>query len=65
MEDPRCSLSLSVLLLTVLLDSGAAGESRPAAEPRLSALPQTFPHVLRATPRRRATGDRAAVSRPA
>lgn len=36
MEDQRCSLSLSIFFLTVLLDSGTAGESLSASELRLS-----------------------------
>lgn len=50
MEAQRCSVSLSVLFLAVLLDSGAAGRSHSAG--KLQA-----PGALRAAAQRRATGE--------
>lgn len=71
MEAQRGSLSLLVLFLTVLLDSGTAGKSHSACEPGLGALKaaprassQAGSRTLRTAPQRRATGDSSDVSRP-
>lgn len=77
MEDRRCSLSLSVFFLAVLLDSGTAGESLSASKlcpsvcfkrvgrllRRWNARAKTSRTSRRAA-QRRATGDSCDVSSP-